>query len=876
MASSKLKPLNHVNMNNYNTVVAQTPSNRATNPTLQKRRFMDCSNQSQSVNLHDHIANQSPDKTQAYVQKSQNYVEQHKLFNLQQMPDPQEDYNRSSAKKQYVKQNHSNRSSPQTSVKHQPKRLNGEAPQPKSNSQSSRKPGLKNAKSSDKKYKNIGNGSGRDEGSDNADELFITEYDGIQDDAIDKYLGNQFSSNQDIQQTDRLIKIQKVTQSPQTQKYASYQSKSHLRDSIKSNGKSIDSNHFETQTSPSKRHQLITDQLAFNKKLKDLEFVVNYVLQENSTDKNNQVSFKQLQRIFYHLGTFKYVGDISLNQTKINQILSREQSTHRLNQELLRMLFINTTQITGQFFLSLLSQLQAIKNQINQRQEWIVEKIETDEEFVDSNKPFNQRTQDLSNNGQNIDPNLVRSLIDQFVFLNDNEIGKFSVIDIKSKIQEQSIHDSLKECTFIPKLNQPIKLEIRLAILSSTKIRTTFLSLHKITARISSQVRNMNSKQKLPSNFNSNLNLQSGQLKNEQEEGMQSNRTNSQNSRYSRIQLNKYQEIIDRREQKKEEILQEMMQECTFKPILSHRSLNMAAAGAQSSRLRNSQSYETLNCTGKDMTTNNFEHTFNPDQTLIDRKIAQKSSQNVIDDCQDDLECTFKPKLNKQDGSKVPVWKQDTQKPQGYEKQIERFKKAKDMKDETNKIVQSLGKVQNYSGQPTVPQPFKFQERERSRSPLNFNLDDLSNISEIIEQRQRQKQQKQQQIFTFDIKLKKDKFIKLKITDNEDKRDAVSKFCNTYSLGIEREDIIQEEVRKYFERKHQQQKGGIFNDLSSRGAFSARDDLTQDKSIMEQEIPPSSQKNPLSYIIDEDDENDNFTHKFISQSRVSNSQQSLN
>eukprot|EP00347_Sterkiella_histriomuscorum_P009538 403340821 len=196
---NKLQPLNNVKMNNYNTAAEQTPSNRATNPTLQKRRFMDCSNQSQQVNLHDHIANQSPDKTQAYVQKSQNYVEQHKLFNLQQMPDPQEDYNRSSAKKQFVKQNHSNRSSPQTSLKHQPKRLNGEAPQPKSNSQSSRKPGLKNAKSSDRKYKNIGNGSGRDEGSDNADELFITEYDGIQDDAIDKYLGNQFSSNQDIQ-----------------------------------------------------------------------------------------------------------------------------------------------------------------------------------------------------------------------------------------------------------------------------------------------------------------------------------------------------------------------------------------------------------------------------------------------------------------------------------------------------------------------------------------------------------------------------------------------------------------------------------------------------------------------------------------------------
>lgn len=35
-------------------------------------------------------------------------------------------------------------------------------------------------------------------------------------------------------------------------------------------------------------------------------------------------------------------------------------------------------------------------------------------------------------------------------------------------------------------------------------------------------------------------------------------------------------------------------------------------------------------------------------------------------------------------------------------------------------------------------------------------------------------------MFTFDIKLKKDKFIKLKIAESEDKAAAIREFCQTY------------------------------------------------------------------------------------------------
>lgn len=40
----------------------------------------------------------------------------------------------------------------------------------------------------------------------------------------------------------------------------------------------------------------------------------------------------------------------------------------------------------------------------------------------------------------------------------------------------------------------------------------------------------------------------------------------------------------------------------------------------------------------------------------------------------EDLECTFKPKINK--SSKSAVWKKDLEKPRGFEQQVERYKKA--------------------------------------------------------------------------------------------------------------------------------------------------------------------------------------------------------
>lgn len=72
----------------------------------------------------------------------------------------------------------------------------------------------------------------------------------------------------------------------------------------------------------------------------------------------------------------------------------------------------------------------------------------------------------------------------------------------------------------------------------------------------------------------------------------QSHRSSSTkiNNRYSRIDLSNYQEIIDRRESKRESILNEMMQECTFKPLLSQRSLLIDATSARSSAMRTSKS----------------------------------------------------------------------------------------------------------------------------------------------------------------------------------------------------------------------------------------------------------------------------------------------
>ncbi len=57
------------------------------------------------------------------------------------------------------------------------------------------------------------------------------------------------------------------------------------------------------------------------------------------------------------------------------------------------------------------------------------------------------------------------------------------------------------------------------------------------------------------------------------------------------------------------------------------------------------------------------------------------------------------------------------------------------------------------------------------------------------------------EIVNFDIKLKKDKFIKLKIIEGDDRSQIVHDFCMTYKLSRDREIIILQEVNKFFERR---------------------------------------------------------------------------
>ena len=54
----------------------------------------------------------------------------------------------------------------------------------------------------------------------------------------------------------------------------------------------------------------------------------------------------------------------------------------------------------------------------------------------------------------------MRTMLDLFLKLNDNELGRFVLVGVKSKTQEHAIRDSLKDCTFSPQLNKAFNLKI--------------------------------------------------------------------------------------------------------------------------------------------------------------------------------------------------------------------------------------------------------------------------------------------------------------------------------------------------------------------------------------------------------------------------------
>ena len=60
---------------------------------------------------------------------------------------------------------------------------------------------------------------------------------------------------------------------------------------------------------------------------------------------------------------------------------------------------------------------------------------------------------------------------------------------------------------------------------------------------------------------------------------------------------------------------------------------------------------------------------------------------------------------------------------------------------------------------------------------------------------------------TFEIKVstKADKApLKLKVSEHEDKAQTVKEFCKTYRITKDREEIIRNEVIKYFEARKQE------------------------------------------------------------------------
>ncbi|CDW74383.1 UNKNOWN [Stylonychia lemnae] len=497
---------------------------------------------------------------------------------------------------------------------------------------------------------------------------------------------------------------------------------------------------------------------------------------------------------------------------------------------LFRKLYVQQTQVTGQFFLEFLENMYRVKSAVFNRQEWNVEKIDTDEEFLDSN---NKRS--LLNNAKLtinkeifIDPVQVKTILEKFVLLNE-ELGKYKIVGILSRIKEQNLQDMYKDYTFSPQLNsQKLKLQIQSSTNSISihnddvvsdrfyatpmNARLNFSKLQQTSTKSSNKGGGL---QESILSIDSKIDKSISHLHKSiidqpkyQDKNSLKNETSQDKIRYSRIQIEKYKDIMDRRDQKKEEILHEMMSECTFRPILSERSLSMAAVSHRSKNANNNSKCQ-----------DNFDFTLardNSNDKINHSNCKNNSAKQVIENSQQEFECTFQPKINKQDEKSTPVWQQDLEKPRGFEKQVSRYKRAIEVKEENKKILDNMGKPLNYSGQPTIFSPFKFFEREKLKS-TNKNLEGILQLDRKGEKN----------MFTFDIKIKKDKIIKLKISDYEDKSEAVQKFCNFYKLGKEREDIITNEVKRFFERKvlllQQQQLLSGYSENSSQNILSAKE-----------------------------------------------------
>ena len=77
-----------------------------------------------------------------------------------------------------------------------------------------------------------------------------------------------------------------------------------------------------------------------------MENVISYVT------KRNEITFKDFQRILFHLGTLKYVGDVSLTPPQIQALMSKELSRARLNDEVIVifLIFSKTLSLTCSAF----------------------------------------------------------------------------------------------------------------------------------------------------------------------------------------------------------------------------------------------------------------------------------------------------------------------------------------------------------------------------------------------------------------------------------------------------------------------------------------------------------------------------------------------
>ena len=91
---------------------------------------------------------------------------------------------------------------------------------------------------------------------------------------------------------------------------------------------------------------------------------------------------------------------------------------------------------------------------------------------------------------------------------------------------------------------------------------------------------------------------------------------------------------------------------------------------------------------------------------------------------------------------------------------------------------------------------------------------------------------------TFEIKVstRLDKApLKLKVSEHEDKVITVRDFCKAYKIPKDKEEIIRNEVIKYFEKRAHPQNGGnqINNSSSSRASTAALQSRSSTPSMMQ-------------------------------------------